>query len=80
MGQLGKKPLDVSISVRTLSPSEHTQSIPTVATQIPGATQSDSTKEKQRKQEHSTGGRGEVCQARLGGSLTRSQGSLHAEK
>src|SRR6266568_1951866 len=52
MGQLGKKTLDVSIAVGTLSPGEHTQSIPTVSTQIPGATQSDGTKEEQREQEH----------------------------
>jgi hypothetical protein len=63
MGQLGKKALDVSISVGTLAPGEHTQSIPTVSTQIAGATQSDDAKKEQREQEHAAGGSGEVCQA-----------------
>jgi len=79
-GQLGKKALDVSIAVRTLSPGEHTQGIPTVCAQIAGATQTDGTKEEQREQEHATRRRGEVCQARLGASLTRSQGNLQGGK
>jgi hypothetical protein len=56
-GKLGKKSLDVSISVGTcFRKVEHIQSIPTVSAQIPGATQSDGAKEEQREQEHATRG------------------------
>ncbi len=74
VGEPGEKALDVAVAVGPPAPREERESIPAVAAEIPGATQSDHRQKEQGQEERAEGGLRHALKA--GGRRGRREGLL----